>query len=257
MTPQTISPDQILQLRSATQTLSQALFTRLRAHFDALAPLFRPRRFLGDYMEGIGKEAVTGAERNAKELQELYRKVAVKPFDLRPELSTPLESVPTQFRFHEWGYQHAMQTDRGWQSIHVTTPLTAVVAYDSPYSLTTLRDVLSGNAQRDPEAVRAFVVRACVMHEMFRKFPSITELLSALRYRVEVRKLPAFGELPLVTISTPFQTFRPPDNVVALAAGMAGGQSFAEILDVDSVRTFTDPVRDETIRILEQHKVEI
>jgi hypothetical protein len=208
-------------------------------------------------MEGIGKEAVTGAERNAKELQELYRQVAVKPFDLRPDLSLPLESVPTQFRFYEWEYLYAMQTERGWQSIHVTTPLTAVVAYDSPYSLSTLRDVLSGNAQRDPDAVRAFVVRACIMHELFRKFPSLTELFSALRYRVEVRKLPAFGELPLVTISAPYRTFRPPDNLVALAAGMAGGQSFAEILDLDSVRALSDPIRDETLRILEQHKVEI
>lgn len=257
MTNASISPDKILQLRSATEALSQSHLARLRGLFDALAPLFRPRRFLADYMEGTGKEAVTGAERNAKELQELYRRIAIKPFDLRPELSTPLDSVPTQFRFYEWEYVYAMQTERGWQSIHVTTPLTAVVAYDSPYSLTTLRDVLSGNAQRDPGAVKSFVVRACIMHELFRKFPSITELLTTLRYRIEVRKTPAFGELPLVTISAPFRTFRPPDNLVALAAGMAGGQSFAEILDLDSVRELADPVRDETVRILAEHKVEI
>jgi hypothetical protein len=257
MTPTTMSPDQLLQLRSATQALSQSLLAHVRGHFEALAPLFRPRRFLGEYMEGPGKEAVPGVERNLKELQELYRKVAIKPFDLRPDLSTPLDSVPTQFRFYEWQYVYAMQNEQGWQSINVTTPLTAVVAYDSPYSLTTLRDVLSGNAQRDPEAVRAFVVRACIMHELFRKFPSITELLSALRYRVEIRKMPAFGELPLVTISAPFRTFRPPDNLVALAAGMAGGQSFAEILDLDSVRALADPVRDETLRILDHYKVEI
>src|ERR1017187_9418774 len=99
MSPSTISADQLLQLRSATQALSQAVAARLRAHLDALAPLFRPRRFLGDHMEGAGKEGIVGSERNAKELQELYACVAIKPFDLRPELSTPLESVATQFRF--------------------------------------------------------------------------------------------------------------------------------------------------------------
>jgi hypothetical protein len=257
MTPQPISADQLLELRTATQILSQGLVSRLREFLDALSPLFRPRRFLGDQMEGAGREAAVGADRNAAELQELYRRVAVKPFDLRPELRTPLESVATQFHLHEWEYVHPTQTDRGRQSIRVSTPLTWVLTYASPYSLTSLRDVVAGSGQRDTDAVRSFVFHACVMHELFRKTPSITELLTALRYTVEVRKSPHFGELPLVTVSAPFRTFRPPDNLVALAAGMAGGQSFAEVLDIESVRNLADPVKVETLRILDQHKIEI
>ena len=95
------------------------------------------------------------------------------------------------------------------------------------------------------------------MHELFRKTPSITELLTALRYKVEVRKSPQFGDLPFDTVSAPFRTFRPADSLVAFAAGMAGGQSFAEVLDLESIRSLSDPIKDETLRILEQHKIEI
>lgn len=257
MNSQTISSDQLLTLRTVTQALSQSMLARVRAHLDALSLLFRPRRFLGDHMEGTGREAVLGADQNVAELGELYRRVAVKPFDLRPELANPLESVATQFHLHEWEYLHTTQTDRGWQNIRVSTPLMWVLTYASPYSIATLRDVMGGHAQRDTEAVRAFVLRACVIHELFRKTPSLAELLSALRYRVEVKWSPQFGDLPFVTISAPFRTFRPPDNLVALAAGMAGGQAFAEVLDVDSVRSLSDPFRDETLHILGQHKIEV
>jgi len=72
-----------------------------------------------------------------------------------------------------------------------------------------------------------------------------------------VRTSPQLGDLPLVTISAPFRTFRPADELVALASGLAGGASFAEILDVESVRNLSDPLRDETIAICHRHKVEI
>lgn len=207
-------------------------------------------------MEGAAREPVAGAERNLSELQALYRSVS-KSFDLRPELRTPLESVPTQFQLHEWEYTHPLRSDNGWRSIRVTTPLTWVVSYASPYSLGTLREAVAGEVARDTEAVRAFVLRGCLMHEMFRKFPASPGLLSGLRFHVEVRTSPHLGELPLVTISAPFRTFRPSDGLVALASGMTGGASFAEVLDVTSVRGLADPLRDQTIALLRQHNMDL
>src|SRR5579864_9846374 len=100
MNTQTISSEQLLQLRTATEAVSQAMRNRLRGHLDALAPLFRPRRFLGDHMEGAGREAAVGADQNAADLRDLYRQVALKPFDLRPELPNTLESITTTFHLH-------------------------------------------------------------------------------------------------------------------------------------------------------------
>lgn len=208
-------------------------------------------------MEGTGKEVVTGADKNFADLQDLYRKVAIKPFDLRPELKSPLESVASQFQFHEWEYTYAAQTDRGWQQIRVTTPLSWVLTYASPYSLATLTDVVTGNAARDTDAVRGFVLRACMMNELFRKFPALNDLLTGLRYKVDIRRSQQLGELPLLTISAPFGTVRPPDNLVVMAAGLTGGASFAEVIDTETVRDHSDPLRDAALQLIRQHNLEI
>jgi hypothetical protein len=252
-----LEPAKLLSLHALTKEVSQVCLRHLKTQIESMAPLFRPRRLLGDYIDSTSKDSVPSAGSNLADLQELYARVAVKPFDLRPELRPPLESVGTQFQFSEWEYTHASQVDGNWHSIRVTTPLTWVFSYASSYSLATLRGLITGTGQQDIDAVRAFVLRACLMHELFVKTPPLASLLEALRYKMEVRTSPQLGDLPLVTISAPFRTFRPADELVALASGLAGGASFAEILDVESVRNLSDPLRDETIAICHRHKVEI
>jgi hypothetical protein len=255
--PLDLDAPNLLSLHGVTRDVAQACLKQLKAHIEAMAPLFRPRRFLGDHMEGTGREGIASADKNLADLQELYRKVAIKPFDLRPELKAPLASVATQFQLHEWEYVHAAKTPKGWEQIRVAAPLTWVLTFASPYSINTLADVVTGNAARDTDAVRDYVLHACLMHELFRKFPSLGELLAGLRFKVEIRRSPQLGELPLVTVSAPFQTARPSDDLVVMAAGLAGGAKFTEVLDLDSVRTLSDPLRDETVKILRQHKIEL
>jgi hypothetical protein len=247
---QALNMEQLLHLHTLTKEVSKFCQKQLRGYLDTIALLFRPRRILGEAIEGAEKESVGGSDRTLVELRELYRKIALRPFDLRPELSLPLESISTQMQFYEWEYLHDTKTDRGWQTIKVTSPLTWVLAYSSPYSLSMLRQVLAGEEKRDPEAVRSFVLRACILQLQFIKFPAIAELLGGLRYRVDVRHSPEMGDLPLITISAPFATQRPPDNLVTIASGLAGGASFAEVLDLESVKNLQDPFRHEIAPIL-------
>jgi hypothetical protein len=95
------------------------------------------------------------------------------------------------------------------------------------------------------------------MHLHFTKFPGIAELFAGLRYRVEVRRSPELGDLPLVTLSAPLGTIRPPDELVTVAAGLAGGASFAEVLDMASLRNLSDPLRQEIAAILRGHGQEL
>lgn len=251
---QSLDFERLHQRHALTRDLAAFGQKHLRAHLDAMAPLFRPRRFLGDYMEGAGREPVVASERTWVDLQELYKKVAVKPFDLRPELPNPLPSIQTQLALYEWEYPHSVQTDRGWQEIKITSPLSWVVTYASPYSLSVIRQQLTaGHQQKEPEAVRAFVLRACLMAMLFQKYPAMTELLAAMRYRVEIRTARELGDLPLVTVSAPFGTFRPGDELVAKAAGFAGGATFSEVVDSESIRQLRDPLRDEALRIVGKH----
>lgn len=249
--------EQLLHLHTLTKEVSKFCQKQLRSYLDTMALMFRPRRILGDAIEGGEQETVGGSDRTLAELRELYRRLALRPFDLRPELSVPIESVSTQMQLHEWEYLHETKTDRGWGAIKVTSPLTWVITYSSTYSLSMLRQVVAGQEKRDDEAVRAFVLRACLMHLHFAKFPAIEELLAGLRYRVEVRHSPEMGELPLVTVSAPFSTVRPPDKLVTTASGLAGGASFAEVLDLSSVQNLRDPLREEIATILRSHGQEL
>jgi hypothetical protein len=254
---ESLNVEQLLHLHTLTKDVSKFFQKQLRGHLDTIAMLFRPRRMLGDAMEGTERDSAGNSERSLAELRDLYSRVALRPFDLRPELTLPLESIPTQFQLYEWEYLHHAKTDRGVRNIRVTSPLTWVVTYSSTYSLTMLRQVLAGQEDRNQEAVRAFVLRACIMHLHFTKFPAIGDLLASLRYRMEVRRSPEMGDLPLVTISAPFRTVRPPDNLVNVAAGLAGGTTFAEVLDVDTVRNLQDPLREEIGAILRSHQQEL
>jgi hypothetical protein len=249
--------EQLLQLHTLTKEVSKFCQRQLRGYLDAMALLFRPRRLLGESIEGAERETAVGADRAATELRELYRRVAMRPFDLRPELNFPLESVSTQLQLYEWEYLHQIKTDRGWRAIKVTAPLTWVLAYSSPYSLSILRQVLAGQEERNADAVRAFVLRACLLHLHLTKFPAIVDLLAGLRYRIEVRRSPELGDLPLVTVSAPFATVRPADNLVTIASGLAGGATFAEVLDLETVRTFRDPLRDEVANIFRAQGLEL
>jgi hypothetical protein len=254
---ESLNVEQLLRLHTLTKEVSKFCQKQLRGYLDTMALLFRPRRILGEAIEGGERESVGGSERTLAELRELYRRVAVRPFDLRTELSVPLESVSTQMQLYEWEYVHQTKADSGWRSIKVTSPLTWVIAYSSTYSLSMLRQVLAGQEVRDAEAVRAFVLRACLMHLHFTKFPAIAELLAGLRYRVEVRRSPEMGELPLVTVSAPFSTIRPPDHLVTVASGLAGGASFAEVLDLSTVQNLQDPLRQEIATTFKKHGQEL
>ena len=254
---ETLNVEQLLQLHTLTKDVAKLCQKQLRTYLDTIALLFRPRRILGDAMEGTERDAGGNSERTVAELRDLYRKVALRPFDLRPELTFPLESVSTQMQLYDWEYLHQIKTDRGWRAIKVTAPLTWVVTYSSTYSLPILRQVLAGQEQRDPDAVRAYVVRACLMHLHFQRFPAIADLLAGLRYRVEVRQSPETGDLPFVVISAPFSTIRPPDNLVTVASGLAGGTSFAEVLDLASVRNLKDPLREQIAAIFSSHGKEM
>ena len=254
---ESLNVDQLLHLHTLTKDVSKFCQKQLRTYLETIALLFRPRRMLGDAMEGTERESAGSSDRTVTELRDLYRRIAVRHFDLRPELTLPLESVSTQFQLYEWEYLHHTKTDRGIRDIRVTSPLTWVVSYSSTYSLAMLRQVLAGHEERNSESVRAFVLRACLMHLHCAKFPAIADLLAGLRYKVEVRRSPELGELPLVTISAPLSTMRPPDNLVTVASGLAGGTTFAEVLDVETVRNLRDPLREEIAAIFKSHGQEL
>jgi hypothetical protein len=248
---QALTHQQLPRLHNVTKDVAQICRGQLRIYLDALAPLFRPRRVLGNHMEGAGKETVANADQNFNLLRETYFKACGRPFDLRKELPTPLESVPTQIQLYEWEYQYDIRIDNERKSITVVSPLTWVLGYPSTYTLSMMRQVVAGKQDRDGEGVRSFVLRACLMDSLFAKLPEMKTLFDGLRYTFEVRKSPQLGELPLVTVSAPVKTMRPPDDLLMTATGLSGRPVFDEVLDEHQAARISDPLQAQILKVLD------
>src|SRR4051794_7216977 len=161
------SHEQLSRLHEVTRQIEKLCRIQLRAYLDALAPLFRPRRLLGNHMEGPGNESVVNADQSLNELRELFLRACGRPFDLRKEFPLPLESVPTQIQFLEWEYGYSVQTEREKKELSITAPLTWVLAYPAACSYTMARQMLAGQQERNAENLRTFALRASLMHLMF------------------------------------------------------------------------------------------
>ena len=246
-----LTHDQLPRLHTLTAEVQKICRGQLRTYLDALAPLFRPRRVLGDRMEGAGKESIVAAEQNYGELRETYFKACGRPFDMRKELPLTLESVGTQIGICEWEYVYDVRTERESRTITVVSPLTWVLTYPSTYSLSMLRQVIAGKQERDPEGVRSFVLRSCLMSLQFAKLPELKSLFEGLRYQVEVRRSPQLGELPLVTVSAPIRTVRPADDLLLTATGLSGRTGFEEVIDDYQAAHIEDPLQAQILKVLD------
>jgi hypothetical protein len=255
MIPQPVSApaltsEDLQERHNVTREVANFCRQELRTHLETLAPLFRPRRVLGEYIEGNGRESVADAQRNFTELRDAFARLRGSPFELRPDLSSPIESPATQMQLYEWEYVHDARAGRDRRPITVTAPLTWVLTYPSLYSLSMMRLAATGRQERNYEAVHAFVLRACLLRLLFEKQSGLKTLLEGLRYKVEFRKLPELRDLPLVTVSAPVSTFRPSDDLVLSATGLSGRAVFQEVLDLESAARLRDPFQERIAAIL-------
>ena len=248
---QTLTHEQLPRLHNVTAEVQKICRAQLRTYLDGLAPLFRPRRVLGNHMEGAAVESVVGADQTFNELRESYFKACGRPFDLRKELPSPLESTGTKIGISEWEYLYDVRSDRESRSLTIVSPLTWVLAYPTTYTLSMMRQVVAGKQERDAEGVRSFVLRACLMRLMFVKVPELTTLFEGLRYRVEIRKSPQLGDLPLVTVSAPIRTVRPADDLLLAATGLSGRSGFEEVIDDYQAAHIEDPLQAQILRVLD------
>jgi hypothetical protein len=241
----TPTSEELLRLHNLTNEVARVCRSRLQTYLDAMAPLFRPRRVLGEFVEGSGRESVSTAVQNLAELKETYLRVCSRPFGLRRELVAPIESPPTEMRLYEWEYIHAARAGQAARHITITSPLRWVLAYPSVYSLSMMRQVIRGRHERDYESVRSFVLRSCILSLLFAEQRDLAPLIEGLRYTVELRESPELGELPLVTIAAPVSTERPCDELLLNATGLSGRAVFQEIIVISSAAHIPDPFREE------------
>jgi hypothetical protein len=241
----------MLALRKLTRAAADVLHQQIKEVLSAVAPLLQARVLLGDYVRGV-KEPVRGADQVFREVQAQYDAiVGERPFGLRRELAAPLDLRGTSLELHPSEYHHKASADKTTKSVLVSAPFRWVLSYGG-HSPEQLRALLSAVSPSNEE-VHAFVLHYVALHMLVTRQPVLTALFRALRYGLQVETQPEFGKLPLVHISAPVSTLRPPDQVIIDTTEMTGSDNFEEVMDLDALKNLRDPLRDSLVELARSH----
>ena len=237
-----LSIEKLSHLREKTESFSQFFGDMLKSHLDTLRPLFAPRRLLGRHAGA--KEDVTGSDRALALLQEKYRAVCRHPYGLSSELPEDfLDHLDNRPDMYAWEYAYVAKSKHESKSLTITSPVRWILTYRSDYTFAQLRQALAEKGERRAQSVRQFVINALVMHLFLKAFPSLTQLLLDLRYKIDSEPLLGLGELPFVTIRSCLPSLRPPDELLLAATRFSGVPAFIELIDLDSALTLQDPLK--------------
>jgi hypothetical protein len=239
--PKQVTLQELPELRRKTEAVAKLLQEQLTRHVDTLRPLFSADRVFGKYAGGKGEDGAV--ERAYNELQQGYREFTRKPFDLPQTFEAHwLTLVGTRLALYPWEYVHEAKTDRESKSITMTAPLQWVLCYASNYTLSQMRQAITGKETPRPEYVRQFVVNAFVLQQIINKNAGIVALLGDLRYEVKTATSPDLKTLPLVTIRSAIPSFCPADDLILAATAFSGVPAFIELIDVHGIQNVKDPL---------------
>jgi hypothetical protein len=236
--------EDLADLREKTETVSQLLLNQLKGHLDTLRPLLAPRRILGNYVRSSVREDIPDTDVALKRLREKYREICSKPFALTAELDeSSVAEMDSRIALYPWEYTHEAKNEKESKTLTITSPVRWLLTYTSGYTLSQLRQALTGKAERRQEEVRQFLVNALVMQDVLAKFPGIARLLNDLRYDIKVEKCAGLGDLPLVTIASVLPSFRPDDSILLAATRLSGIPAFVELIDFSAVASLEDRLK--------------
>lgn len=244
-----ISLDEMLALRATTEAVASWARRELEDRLEALRPVMLPRRFLGENIKSTVREDVQDADKIFEQVQTTFREASGDPLKIASRLDSPIDSIPPQIVLHEWEYAHEATSGAEKRRLTVKSPLSFIVAHASNLTFAQVRQILSGEAQRNDAGLRQFAIHSVLMKVIFDRAPALGRLLSALRYQVETVHSADTGKLPLVRITYCVPTFRPADKVILSAVRLSGVPIFEELVDVEAASEIADPVKEKLASI--------
>jgi hypothetical protein len=226
-------------LRTKTERISEALRQQLATHLETLKPMYSPERIFGKLAGG--KVEISTADRALAELKEKFPAYTGAPFNL-PSAFDPhwLTLTGSALELIPWEYPH----DVGGRKITMTAPLRWVLNYKSGLNLGKLRATVNGEAKLQPEVLRQFVVNALVLQSILRFTPGLVQLFADLRYELKTEMPAEFKGLPLVTVTSCLESFRPADDLITAATAFSGVPAFVELLDIEASKHPRDLLKE-------------
>jgi hypothetical protein len=231
----TLALQDLPELRRKTEAVSRFLQQQIGAHFETLRPLFAPERLFGQYAGG--KAEAPGAERALAELRQRYQPFTNKPYDLPLDLDPNwLTLVGSALDLRPWESARQIQG----RTVTISSPVRWVVNFRTNYSLTEVKNVLTGTQAARPEHLRQFVVNVLVLQLVLSRNPGLARLFHDLRYELKTETLPELKGLPVVTITSCLTSFQPADDLIDASTAFSGVSAFIELIDLDSLRAPKD-----------------
>jgi hypothetical protein len=247
-----ISIERVQALRRLTRAVADFLSEQLTAYLSTLAPLFRPRRVLGEHIRGAEKEPMKGADRAFREMQALFDSVArAQPFTLNRELKSPVDVSSVTLEIHPVEYRHEVRTGTDARIVTVRSPFRWVMSY-SGYGPSVLPDLLAHRTGANEE-LHEWLVHQLVLHSVVSNQPGLKDILSRLHFPVSFDKAAVSGNLPVTHVSSPLTTIRPPDGVIMQAVELSGMDAFEEVINVADIGRVSDAFKDRLIEIARSH----
>jgi hypothetical protein len=241
-----LSLQDLPELRRKTDLVAKVLGDQLRGHLETLRPLFAPERIFGKYAGG--KADVHGADVSLAELQQKYKPYTTKPYDLPSTLETNwLTLVGNVLDVRPWEYAITVHG----RTIVMTSPVKWVLCYRSSVGIAQLHGVMTGKDRTRLDELRQTVVNGLVLQLILQRHPGIASLLRDLRFELHTEAVPDLPGLPVFTVQSCLNSFRPADDLVVAATAFSGVSSFIELIDLDSARQPRDMLRENLESILQ------
>ncbi len=243
--PSPLTFQELPDLRRKTEAISQLLKKQIAGHFETLRPLLAPERIFGKLAGG--KVEVPGAEEALEELQQKYRAFTRKPYDLPDDFSASwLTLVGNALELHPTEYPLQIQG----KDITMSSPVRWVVNYRSNLELAHVKNVLAGKENLRLDFLRQFVVNALVLQFILARTPGLAPLFTDLRYELKTETPADLGGLPIVTITSILDSFRPADDLIMAATAFSGVPEFIELVNLETLRSPKDVLKDRIDELL-------
>lgn len=242
------STQRLLALRKSTRAISDLLRGQMREYLSTLAPLFRPRTVLGNYVEGSAYEVSRTGEKAFKDLQELYQTIAQsKLYRLPLELKTPLEVINPQLEMTPVEYTHVASSGADSKTVIVTSPLKWALTYGG-FGPGRFREILH-SSDRTSDQLQQFVLHYLMMHSVVSKQAGVARIMEALHFPLRIEISPEFGDLPLTFVCSSVSTLRPPDEVIIESTEVSGMNAFEEVVQLEDIAKLRDPLKEQLVEI--------
>jgi hypothetical protein len=216
-----LSIDELTDLRAKTEAVSQFLRKRLEGHLATMRVAFAPRWVLGKHVRSGVREDLVGSDAAFDQLKSRYAQYRGRPFLLPRELEDGPVSIEGVLDLH--------------------APVRWVVNYRCGYDLGQLREAIAAKQALRAEDSKGFVLGALALVMLLEKTPGLGQLLTDLRYEVQIAPSEELGGLPLVTIHAGLPSFKPTDELILSATRFSGVPEFIELIDLAALEALGDP----------------